>query len=111
MTRVRVCTMRWRCQSSCRTSRFSQLGSQILGKSSFTITSEYASHLPDPSPVCVLASPRNVAKEVLSLPLHPELTDRQIETVCEDLTGAHHAGPEFRPHARPEKPRFSPPWR
>jgi dTDP-4-amino-4,6-dideoxygalactose transaminase len=36
------------------------------------------------------------AKEVLSLPLYPELTDHQIEAVCEALTGAHHAGPELR---------------
>src|SRR6478672_11214070 len=38
MIRVRVGTMRCRCQSSCRRSRFSQLGTQILGKSSFSIS-------------------------------------------------------------------------
>jgi hypothetical protein len=37
MTRVRACTMRCRCHSSCRRSRFSQLGTQICGKSSFNI--------------------------------------------------------------------------
>src|SRR5437764_3368982 len=36
------------------------------------------------------------ALEVLSLPLYPELTDHQIEAVCEALTGAHHASPELR---------------
>src|SRR5215475_13161345 len=37
MIRVRACTMRCRCHSSCRRSRFSQLGTQIGGKSSFSI--------------------------------------------------------------------------
>ena len=37
MIRVRACTMRCRCHSSCRRSRFSQLGTQICGKSSFSI--------------------------------------------------------------------------
>src|SRR6266853_505560 len=36
MIRVRACTMRCRCHSSCRRSRFSQLGTQICGKSSFS---------------------------------------------------------------------------
>src|SRR5262249_14339061 len=40
MTRVRACTMRWRCHSSCRRSRFSQLGTQIRGKSSFSSSFE-----------------------------------------------------------------------
>src|SRR5215469_7407229 len=34
--RVRACTMRCRCHSSCRISRFSQLGTQICGKSSLS---------------------------------------------------------------------------
>src|SRR6266704_1682855 len=34
MFRVRICTSRWRCQSSCRRSRFSGLGTQIRGKRS-----------------------------------------------------------------------------
>ena len=34
MIRVRACTMRCRCHSSCRRSRFSQLGTQICGKRS-----------------------------------------------------------------------------
>jgi hypothetical protein len=34
MIRVRACTMRWRCHSSCRRSRFSQLGTQICGNRS-----------------------------------------------------------------------------
>src|SRR5271169_4572799 len=34
MIRVRACTMRCRCHSSCRRSRFSQLGTQIRGKRS-----------------------------------------------------------------------------
>jgi hypothetical protein len=38
MIRVRVCTMRCRCHSNCRRSRFSQLGVQIFGKSSFNIS-------------------------------------------------------------------------
>ena len=38
MIRVRVCTMRCRCHNSCRRSRFSQLGTQIFGKSSFNIS-------------------------------------------------------------------------
>src|SRR6266852_8347013 len=37
MIRVRACTIRCRCHSSCRRSRFSQLGTQICGKSSFII--------------------------------------------------------------------------
>src|SRR5437879_10091898 len=32
MIRVRICTMRCRCHNSCRRSRFSPLGTQILGK-------------------------------------------------------------------------------
>src|SRR5215472_1860902 len=36
MTRVRACTIRCRCHNSCRRSRFSQLGTQIGGKSSFS---------------------------------------------------------------------------
>ena len=32
MIRVRICTSRCRCQSSCRRSRFSGFGTQILGK-------------------------------------------------------------------------------
>src|SRR5262249_15647296 len=36
MMRVRACTMRCRCHSSCRRSRFSQFGTQIGGKSSFS---------------------------------------------------------------------------
>ena len=55
MTRVRACTMRWRCHSSCRRSRFSQLGTQIRGESSFSINSESVAHPGDPSSVCVLA--------------------------------------------------------
>src|SRR6267154_3107133 len=38
MMRVRACTMRCRCHSSCRRSRFSQLGTQICGKSSFSMS-------------------------------------------------------------------------
>jgi hypothetical protein len=34
MIRVRACTIRCRCHSSCRRSRFSQLGTQISGKRS-----------------------------------------------------------------------------
>src|SRR6266851_2666391 len=37
MRRVRACTIRCRCHSSCRRSRFSQLGTQICGKSSLSI--------------------------------------------------------------------------
>src|SRR5215471_21123935 len=36
MMRVRACTIRCRCHSSCRRSRFSQLGTQIGGKSFFS---------------------------------------------------------------------------
>src|SRR5438874_1609823 len=38
MMRVRTCTMRCRCHNSCRRSRFSQLGTQICGKSSFNMS-------------------------------------------------------------------------
>src|SRR6266851_4865481 len=38
MIRVRICTMRCRCHNSCRRSRFSPLGTQILGKR-FSISS------------------------------------------------------------------------
>src|SRR5882724_10403558 len=37
MIRVRACTIRCRCHSSCRRSRFSPFGTQICGKSSFSI--------------------------------------------------------------------------
>src|SRR6266702_1104134 len=37
MTRVRICTSRWRCHSSCRRSRFSVSATQIRGKRSSTI--------------------------------------------------------------------------
>ena len=37
LTRVRICTSRCRCQTRCRTSRFSALGTQIRGKSSLSI--------------------------------------------------------------------------
>ena len=36
MIRVRACTKRRRCHNSCRRSRFSQIGTQIRGKSSFS---------------------------------------------------------------------------
>src|SRR5215469_11098958 len=38
MIRVRICTSRCRCHSSCRRSRFSRLGTQILGKLSSRIS-------------------------------------------------------------------------
>jgi hypothetical protein len=37
-SRIRACTIRWRCHSSCRRSRFSQLATQICGKSSFSMS-------------------------------------------------------------------------
>ncbi len=50
--RVRACTMRWRCHSSWRRSRFSQLGTQIGGSRPSATSPEYAVHLVDPFFVC-----------------------------------------------------------
>jgi len=55
MIRVRACTIRCRCHSSCRRSRFSQLGTQIRGNDLRSVVAESAVHPGDPSSACVLA--------------------------------------------------------
>src|SRR5215469_11808983 len=61
MIRVCACTMRSRCHCSCPRSRFSQLGTQTGGKSSFNNKPRIAAHLADPTsaytPVCAVSRP------------------------------------------------------
>src|SRR5205814_3691366 len=51
MMRVRTCTMRCRCHNSCRRSRFSQLGTQIRGKSSFSTLAKQLGYFDGVNPV------------------------------------------------------------
>src|SRR5438094_6171266 len=68
MMRVRTCTMRCRCHSSCRKSRFSQLGTQICGKSSLSIS--FRISCASCRSVCLLAMRQPLLLELSGVGIH-----------------------------------------